>query len=158
MATPSQHHYRTNNVKSHPLISGRKLLRSSYPMDGKSIRSLLTSNASDVATVNDFRWAALLEMYSGSSNIGERYKGMKGYFHNHMVRLQETSQPECSVTYSDVVSTPHQFLFMFSDTSIQCRREIPNHGALLEVSKHVSGGASHQGSRRLGQGRKLVVR
>jgi hypothetical protein len=78
------------------------LLRSSYPMDGQSFLPLLTNQRSDDDTsasnnqknsnninaksYNDFRWAALLEMYSGSSNIGTRYKDMKEYHQNHMVR------------------------------------------------------------------------
>lgn len=53
-------------------------------MDGKSIRPLLTSTTSEASSHNDFRWAALLEMYSGSSNIGSRYKHMKEYYNNHM--------------------------------------------------------------------------
>lgn len=84
--TPSQQGTSTTAyLETHRLKTGRKLLQSTYPMDGKSIKSLLTSNSQeDVSTVNVFRWAALLEMYSGSSNIGTRYKGMKGYFNNHM--------------------------------------------------------------------------
>lgn len=69
--------------------SSSRLLKSTYPMDGKSILPLLTtSNAPDISNnYNDFRWAALLEMYSGSSNIGLRYNHTKGYYRNHMVRM-----------------------------------------------------------------------
>ncbi|VEU33512.1 unnamed protein product [Pseudo-nitzschia multistriata] len=61
-----------------------KILKSTYPMDGKSIMPIMTANSLGTSEVNDFRWAALLEMYSGSSNIGERYKDIKGYYQNHM--------------------------------------------------------------------------
>ena len=47
-----------------------KILKSSYPMDGKSILPLLTNNPPLNSGYNDFRWAALLEMYGGSSTIG----------------------------------------------------------------------------------------
>lgn len=63
-----------------------KILKSSYPMDGKSILPLLTSNPPLNSGYNDFRWAALLEMYGGSSTIGARYKEEKGFYRNHMVR------------------------------------------------------------------------
>ena len=66
-----------------------KHLKSSYPMDGKSILPLLTSNAEKNSEYNDFRWAALLEMYGGSSNIGKRYQDVKGYYRNRMVRIHE---------------------------------------------------------------------
>lgn len=65
-------------------------LKSTYPMDGKSILPLLSSNPPYKSNYNDFRWAALFEMYGGSSNIGLRYKNAKGYYRNHMVRLHET--------------------------------------------------------------------
>ena len=81
---------RNTHSKTVAVKSDGELLQSSYPMDGKSIRPLLTNNISDVSTFNDFRWAALLEMYSGSSNIGLRYKDMKEYYHNHMVRMHKT--------------------------------------------------------------------
>mmetsp|Transcript_5982 Transcript_5982/g.12525 ORF Transcript_5982/g.12525 Transcript_5982/m.12525 type:complete len:634 (+) Transcript_5982:81-1982(+) len=61
-----------------------EVLQSSFPMDGKSIGPLITDSTSDISTFNDFRWAALLEMYSGSSNMGSRYKDMKGYHQNHL--------------------------------------------------------------------------
>jgi len=66
--------------------SSTQLLKSTYPMDGKSILPLLTtSNAPNISNnYNDFRWAALLEMYSGSSNIGLQYNHTKGYYRNHM--------------------------------------------------------------------------
>ena len=35
---------------------------------------------------NNFRWAALFEMYGGTSNIGKRYNNMTGYYKNHIVR------------------------------------------------------------------------
>jgi hypothetical protein len=60
------------------------LLQSSYPMDGKSIVPLLTGQLPPAPVTNHFRWAALLEMYGGTSNIGLRYKGMKNYYQNHM--------------------------------------------------------------------------
>ena len=63
-----------------------KILKSSYPMDGKSILPLLTTSPTLNSGYNDFRWAALLEMYGGSSTIGKRYKETKGYYRNHMVR------------------------------------------------------------------------
>ncbi len=66
--------------------SSSKILKSNYPMDGKSILPLLTSNPSINAGYNNFRWAALLEMYGGSSTIGKRYKKTEGYYRNHMVR------------------------------------------------------------------------
>jgi N-acetylglucosamine-6-sulfatase len=59
-------------------------VKSSYPMDGKSIVDILHGQISAVPNVNDFRWAALLEMYGGSSNIGLRYNQTKGYYQNHM--------------------------------------------------------------------------
>ena len=66
-----------------------KPLKSTYPMDGKSIMPLLTSHAPATSMYNNFRWAALFEMYGGSYNIGKRYKNVKGYFHDHMVRVIE---------------------------------------------------------------------
>ena len=87
LATSSQQDSRNTHSKTVAVKSDGKLLQSSYPMDGKSIRPLLTTKMSDVSTSNDFRWAALFEMYSGSSNIGLRYKDMKGYYHNHLVRI-----------------------------------------------------------------------
>lgn len=64
-------------------------LKPTYPMDGKSILPLLRSNPHS-SNYNDFRWAALLEMYGGSSNMGKEYEDVKGYFHNYMVRFQES--------------------------------------------------------------------
>ncbi len=64
-----------------------KLLQSSYPMDGKSILPLLQRPKENVSEYNDFRWAALVEMYGGSSTIGKRYEDMKAYYRNHMVRM-----------------------------------------------------------------------
>ena len=64
----------------------------SYPFDGKSMLPLLVENSNKPTEhqankdYNDFRWAALLELYSGSSNIGIRYNYMKQYYKNHMVR------------------------------------------------------------------------
>lgn len=66
-----------------------ELVKPTYPMDGKSILPLLTSNVPDTSNYNDFRWAALFEMYGGSSNIGLRYKNVTGYYKNHMVRMHE---------------------------------------------------------------------
>lgn len=59
---------------------------STYPMDGKSILPLLTSNTPDMFKPGGFRWAALLELYSGSSNVGREYENTPGYYpnHNHM--------------------------------------------------------------------------
>ena len=55
----------------------------SYPMDGKSMVSLL--HEKDAASfARHYRLAALLEMYGGSSNIGLRYKNFSSYYHNHM--------------------------------------------------------------------------
>lgn len=59
-------------------------LRPSYPMDGKSIVDILNGKIPPSPAINDFRWAALLEMYGGSSNIGLRYRRIKGFFQNHM--------------------------------------------------------------------------
>mmetsp|Transcript_10199 Transcript_10199/g.21875 ORF Transcript_10199/g.21875 Transcript_10199/m.21875 type:complete len:673 (-) Transcript_10199:873-2891(-) len=85
LATHSHQYFNATYLKTtHDLNSDGKLLKSTYPMDGKSIRPLLTSNSTDVSMINSFRWAALFEMYSGSSNIGNRYKDIKGYYHNHM--------------------------------------------------------------------------
>eukprot|EP00536_Pseudo-nitzschia_multiseries_P007211 jgi/Psemu1/256050/estExt_Genewise1Plus.C_1660073 len=52
--TPSQQGTSTTAyLETHRLKTGRKLLQSTYPMDGKSIKSLLTSNSQeDVSTVN----------------------------------------------------------------------------------------------------------
>lgn len=70
--------------------NANKIRKSTYPMDGKSILPLLTIHPSHTSKYNDFRWAALLEMYGGSSTIGLRYKNEKGYYRNHMVRIYET--------------------------------------------------------------------
>lgn len=59
-------------------------VKSSYPMDGKSIVNMLIGKELAVPEVNSFRWAALLEMFGGSSNIGLRYRETKGYYQNHM--------------------------------------------------------------------------
>jgi len=59
-------------------------LKPTYPMDGKSILPLFRSNPPHGSNYNDFRWAGLLEMYGGSSNMGKEYKDVKGYFHNYM--------------------------------------------------------------------------
>mmetsp|Transcript_5435 Transcript_5435/g.11837 ORF Transcript_5435/g.11837 Transcript_5435/m.11837 type:complete len:618 (-) Transcript_5435:645-2498(-) len=57
---------------------------SSYPMDGKSMLPLLRGEVPLEPAINTYRWAALLEMYGGSSNIGPLYKNMSAYYHNHM--------------------------------------------------------------------------
>ncbi len=67
-------------------VTSHRILESSYPMDGKSILPLFANFSNTKNDYNDFRWVALLEMYSGSSNIGLRYNTTKGYYHNHMVR------------------------------------------------------------------------
>ena len=93
----------------------RQLYKTTYPMDGKSIVHVFLSASIDKSYLqqqqehnanasnsnnkkkkknsyagnnryNDFRWAALSEMYGGTSNIGKRYNNMTGYYKNHMVR------------------------------------------------------------------------
>lgn len=110
-----------------------ELVKPTYPMDGKSILPLLTSNLPDTSNYNDFRWAALFEMYGGSSNIGLRYKNVTGYFKNHMVRMPEPRGRLFFVNSSFAHSTLRLLTMLFS------------------VSKYVSGRASHKRSTRVGQ-------
>mmetsp|Transcript_12306 Transcript_12306/g.22064 ORF Transcript_12306/g.22064 Transcript_12306/m.22064 type:complete len:631 (-) Transcript_12306:36-1928(-) len=60
-----------------------RVLQPSYPMDGKSILPLLTGEIPGTPAVNNFRWAALLEMYGGSSGVGQRYQEMKNFYQHH---------------------------------------------------------------------------
>jgi hypothetical protein len=62
----------------------QKKLQTSYPMDGKSILPLIRGEIPAISHVNRFRWAALLEMYSGSSGVGPRYIHRKNYQYNHL--------------------------------------------------------------------------
>ena len=50
-----------------------------YVPDGKSIIPLLLGSVPAQPAVNTFRSVALAEMYGGSSNMGTRYIGMKGF-------------------------------------------------------------------------------
>ena len=61
----------------------QRLLRSTYPMDGKSILPLLNGEIPS-ASINRFRWIALIEMFSGSSGVGQRYENHSNYDKNHM--------------------------------------------------------------------------
>jgi hypothetical protein len=61
----------------------QQILRASYPMDGKSILPLLNGEIT-VALINQFRWAALIEMFGGSSGVGKRYENHPNYLNNHM--------------------------------------------------------------------------
>ena len=53
-----------------------------YKTDGKSILPLLHSKTDVQPPVNSFRSASLAEMYGGSSNMGNIYRGMKGFEKN----------------------------------------------------------------------------
>ncbi|MGK3742394.1 MAG: arylsulfatase A-like enzyme, partial [Bacillariaceae sp.] len=89
IATTSHQHHSIDTTglsKMVDLNAHGEILQSSYPMDGKSIIPLLESKIDPTPLVNNFRWAALLEMYGGSSVIGLRYNTTKGFHHNHMVR------------------------------------------------------------------------
>jgi hypothetical protein len=66
----------------------RRKLSSTYEMDGKSFLPILTANATpEGSTYNDHRWAALLELYSGTSKFRhERYEDLEGFWIKQMVR------------------------------------------------------------------------
>ena len=59
-------------------------IQTTYPMDGKSMVSLLIGEQPPHPTTNEFRWAALLEMYGGSSGIGMRYRDSPHFYQDHM--------------------------------------------------------------------------
>jgi hypothetical protein len=96
----------TGLLKIVDLNAHGEILRSSYPMDGKSIMPLLESKIDPIPLVNNFRWAALLEMYGGSSVIGLRYNTTKGFHHNHMVR----TNPKQGEEYS---TRSYYYLFLY---------------------------------------------
>lgn len=53
-----------------------------YEPDGKSIVPLLTGSSPAQPNVNSFRSISLAEMYGGSGNMGDEYKGMAGFEKN----------------------------------------------------------------------------
>ena len=88
----------TRNSEKRPISASA----ASFPLDGKSIAPLLHGEAPASPKVNHFRWAALLEMYGGSSNIGLRYKNMSAWYHNHMFpntyqAIRVVNGPGCAI-------------------------------------------------------------
>ena len=82
--------------------SEKRPIAASYPLDGESMVPLLHEEVPASPKVNQFRWAALLEMYGGSSNIGLRYKNMSAWYHNHMFpntyqAIRVVNGPGCAI-------------------------------------------------------------
>lgn len=63
-------------------VSDRELIPAEFIPDGRSMVSILKGTVPGVATVNNFRSASLAEMYGGSSNMGNAYKGLPGFEKN----------------------------------------------------------------------------
>ena len=62
-------------------LAGAKMPKT-YEVDGKSMVPLLRGSLPPQPRVNTYRSVALAEMYGGSSNMGTRYIGMKGFEKN----------------------------------------------------------------------------